>query len=135
MNKTFRRKWVQLSLIWIVIALVPVGRVYLYFTPIEAWFYITVLILGLMLCPLLLSWIQFLQRKKQSWIKIIFIQLFFSILLAIVFHYATEESPKAMKKRVSFEELKQMPATKQASFHFFSGNSYTIFTSLMILSG
>ena len=135
MNKTFRRKWIQLSLIWIVIALVPVGRVYLYFTPIEAWFYIVVLLIGLFLCPFLLLWINFLQKRKQSWIRIIFIQILFSILLAIIFHYATEESPRMMKRRMSPNELKQMPATQQASFHFFSGNSYTIFTSLMILSG
>jgi two-component system LytT family sensor kinase len=136
MNRTFTRKWMQLSAIWIIVALVPVGRIYLFDSLfIQAWFYVVILFLGLLLSPLLILWIGYLQQKKIGWSLTVLIQVFFSILLSLLFYFTTAESSTRMKMRVSSEQLKQLPAMEQMSFHLFSGNSYAIFTSLMMLCG
>ncbi|MES2330410.1 MAG: histidine kinase [Bacteroidota bacterium] len=136
MNRIFARKWIQLSAIWVIIALVPVGRVFL-FDPffIQASFYIVILCCGLLLIPLLIYWISYLQRKKLGWITIFFILFFFSILLSFLFYYVTGESYTGMKMRVNPGQLQAMPPVKRISFYLFSGSSYTVFTSLVMLSG
>lgn len=136
MKSSLTRQWLQLSLIWIVIALVPVGRVYLFEPyPFQSMFYIILLVLGLLLAPLLLLWIRFLQRKKFNWVKIILMQFLLAVSVSLLFHYAAGESSTTLKRRVSMQELRQMPAPKKMAFHLFSGSSYAIFTSLMMLSG
>lgn len=126
----------QLSLIWTIVALVPIGRIYLFDPfPYQVWFYIIILALGLLLIPLLIVWISFLQRKKFNWIKIVLAQVFLSVLIALLFHYTTNESSTAPRKRTSQSEFQQMPVVKKVTFHLFSGSSYAIFTSLMMLSG
>jgi two-component system LytT family sensor kinase len=136
MNRNQARQWLQLSVIWIIVALVPIGRIYLFDPfPYQAWFYIILLILGLILIPLLIVWIGFLQRKRFNWIKIVLIQLFLSVFVALLFHYTTDEYSTTPKKRTSPSEFQQMPTVKKVTFHLFSGSSYAIFTSLMMLSG
>jgi len=136
MKRTFTRQWLQLSIIWIVIALVPIGRVYLVDPfPMQVWFYLIILVFGLLLCPLLVWWFSWLQRKKQTWIRIILIQFVLSVLLSLWFYKVVDERPGLMKRRTSKVELQQMQPEKKFSFYLFSGNSYYIFTSLMMLSG
>lgn len=135
MRKIFIRQWIQLSLIWIIIALVPIGRVYLNSGPTDTGFYLLILFLGLLLIPLLIFWIKLLQKKKQGWIKIIVIQLLLSVATALLFRYKSDEGSTAMKTKINFREFQQMPVIKKTGFVLFSGNSYTIFTSLMMLSG
>jgi len=136
MNRTFTRQWLQLSAIWMAIALVPIGRTFLV-DPFasQAWFHVIVLVFGLLLCPLLVLWFAFLQRKKQSWLRIMLIQFILSILLSLWFYYAIDENFGIMKKRTSSIELEQMQPEKKFSFYLFAGSSYSIFASMMMLSG
>ncbi len=134
MNKPFYRQWMQLSLIWVLIALVPVGRAYLNLT-YDASFYIIILIAGLIIIPFLILWLKLLQAKKVSWAVIVIIQLALAILPALAFHYYSDEGLTKMKMRISMQQLQQMSATQQTTFHLLSGNSYTVFSSLMLLSG
>lgn len=135
MRRALAIQWMQLSVVWTIIALVPIGRAYLNSAPSDAWFYIIILLLGLLLIPLLIRWIKFLQSKNMGWTVIILVQLTLSILAGLAFHYSIGEGNLGMKKRTSPQQLMQMNTMKKASFHLFSGNSYTIFTSLMMLSG
>jgi hypothetical protein len=136
MDNTFIRQWVQLSVTWTAIALVPLGRVFLvdpFFS--QAWFYVIVLAGGLLLCPLLVIWFTFLQNKKQSWLKIIIVQFAFAVLLSLWYYYAVDENGTVQKKRTSSIELKQMTTEKKFNFYLFGGSSYSIFASFMLLSG
>ena len=135
LNRAFGRSWFQFSLIWTIIAAAPIGRAFLFFPNFpDNWFYVYLWIIGLALCPLILLWVRYLQRKKQGWFSIIFIQFLIAVALAMAFHWATFQPPGMMRKRTSTEELEQMSDAKRFAFTFFSGSTYSVFTSVMMLS-
>ncbi len=131
MQKIFTRQVLQLSFIWTLVALVPAGRAYL-FLPWQVWFDVLILVAGLLFCPLLVLWIRFLWRKRQSWVVLVLIQLGVSVAAGITAHFATEES-YPLKRRINPTELSQLPGLKKITAFVFTGNSYTVFTSFMIL--
>lgn len=136
MSKSFTRQWLQLSAIWVLIAFVPIGRLYLNDQlALNVGFYLVIVIIGLILTPLFILWLSYLQRRNLTWFAIILIQLSISVLLSLSFYYAVKEHPGIVKSRTSASELASMDVIDQIRFYFFSGNSYSIFASLMMLSG
>ncbi len=136
MSKSFTRQWLQLSAIWILIAFVPIGRLYLNGQlALNVWFHLVVVVLGLILTPILIAWLSYLQKWSLGWLPIIIIQLVSSVLLSLWFYYVAKEHPGIVKSRTSVADLASMDVIDKIRFYFFSGNSYSIFASLMMLSG
>ena len=135
MKKAFIRQIIQFATIWSIIALAPAGRAFLFFPNMpDKWFYLYLWILGIVMSPLVITWFNFLQRKKQGWFMITLIQFGFAVIISIAFHFATFIPEGTMKRRISSEEFEKMNNVNRFSFSFFSGSTYSVFTSFMMLS-
>ena len=136
MKHSFFRQWLQLSLIWIVIAIVPVGRAFLFDIYLfDLWFYLIILVMGIIICPVIIIWLNYLQKMNWNWVVVISVQFFLSITIALLFHFTTISGTGASKRRMSIQEFEAMPATQKFRTQLFSGSSYSVFTSLIMLSG
>jgi LytS/YehU family sensor histidine kinase len=102
--------------------------------PHEKWFHLVLLIIGVILCPILIGWFNYLQKKKQSWFTIALVQFIIAITLSAGFQWATYVPEGTYKMRKGPEEFQAMSEVKKVSFVLFSGSTYSIFTSFMMLS-
>ena len=135
MNRAFGRSWLQFSVIWTIIAGAPIGRAFLFFPHLpDNWFYVYLWIIGILLCPIILLWVKFLQHKKQGWFGIVVIQFIIAVFLSVGFQWATFTPLGTLRKRTSTAELEQMSDIRRFAFTFFSGSTYSVFTSFMMLS-
>lgn len=133
MNNVGLRQWLQLSIVWFLVAAIPVGRAWL-FSFSDFWFYVTILAAGLAVAPFLVIWISYLQRSGRGWFFIIIFHAAVAVGLSAIHHSLTSVPKGEMRRRVSEAELKSMDTPDRVTFYALSGSTYSVFTSFMILS-